>query len=239
MSTAPVVTEPVAPSMPGWAAALPEPLKGNSSLTKFEKVGDLANDYLATTAKVADLEQRVGNSVPKLPDDATDEERGLYYDALGRPKDAKEYEFDGEDKNAPEWTSHWKQVSHKLGLTKAQGKGLSSEFNSQMTKMVEAHNAKIAGEVTAATENLKSEWGDKFDTNVELAKRMSQKHLGTDYDVAFDGGNELSRLNTIRLLFKVAALSGEDRSPQGGQPTNGGKPVRFIAYDKSPAPPKK
>lgn len=239
MSTAPVVTEPVAPSMPGWAAALPEPLKGNSSLTKFEKVGDLASDYLATTAKVADLEQRVGNSVPKLPDDATDEERGLYYDALGRPKEAKEYEFDGEDKNAPEWTSHWKQVSHSLGLTKTQAKNLSTAFNKQMTGMVEAHNAKIAGEVTAATEKLKSEWGDKFDTNVELAKRVYQKHIGTEFDKDFDAGTGTTRLQTMRLIMKFAALTGEDRSPQGGQPTNGGKPVSFIAYDKSPAPPKK
>ncbi len=236
----PVVTEPAAPSAPGWVAGLPDPLKTNEAITKFKTVGEFANDYLATTTKVSDLEKRVANSVPKLPDDATDEDRSLYYDALGRPKQPSEYEFDGEDKNAPEWTSHWKQVSHNLGLTKAQAKQLSGEFNAQMQTMVEAHNAKIAGEITTATEKLKSEWGDKFDTNVELAKRLYQKHIGTEFDKDFDAGTGTTRLATMRLIMKFAALTGEDRSPQGqGQPNGQGKQVSFIAYDKSPAPPKK
>ena len=204
------------PAAPGWVAGLPDQLKANESLTKFKTVGDLASDYLATSTKATELEQKVSNSIPKLKDDATDVERGAFYDALGRPKDAKEYEFDGEDKNAPEWTNHWKQVSHSLGLTKTQAKNLSTAFNAQMTQMVEAHNAKIAGEITAATEKLKSEWGDKFDTNVELAKRVYQKHIGTEFDKDFDAGTGTTRLATMRLIMKFAALTGEDRSPQGG-----------------------
>lgn len=212
-----VADPPQAPAAPGWIAGLPDTLKTNEAFTKFKTVGDFANDYLATTAKVSELEQRVSSSVPKLPDDATDEERSLYFDALGRPKQPSEYEFDGEDKNAPEWTSHWKQVSHSLGLTKTQAKNLSTAFNQQMQKMVEAHNAKMQGEVKTATDKLKSEWGDKFDTNVELAKRLYQKHLGTEFDKDFDAGTGTTRLSTIRMLVKLAALTGEDTSPQSTQ----------------------
>lgn len=224
---------------PGWIAGLPDPLKTNETFTKFKTVGDFANDYLAVSTKASELEKKVENSVPKLPDDASDAERSLYYDALGRPKQPSEYEFDGEDKNAPEWTNYWKQEAHKLGLTKSQGKALSAAFNAQMAQMVKAHNERLQAEVTTATEKLKSEWGDKFDTNVELAKRLYQKHIGTEFDKDFDAGTGTTRLATLRLLFKVAALTGEDRSPQGGLPQNGGKQVSFIAYDKSPAPPKR
>jgi hypothetical protein len=209
------------PPPPGWVAGLPDTLKANETFTKFKTVGDFANDYLAVSTKANELEQKVSNSIPKLKDDASDVERSQYFDALGRPKDAKEYEFDGEDKNAPEWTSHWKQVSHSLGLTKTQAKNLSTAFNAQMTQMVEAHNAKIAGEMTTATEKLKSEWGDKFDTNVELAKRVYQKHIGTEFDKDFDAGTGTTRLATMRLIMKFAALTGEDRSPQGGNGTPG------------------
>jgi len=212
----PRVAEPAAPAPPGWVAALPDPLKTNESLTSFKTVGELANDYLATKTKASELEGKIANTIPKLKDGATDEERAAFYDALGRPKDAKEYEFDGEDKNAPEWTAHWKQVSHSLGLTKAQAKQLSAEFNGQMQKMVEAHNANLQTEVATATEKLKSEWGDKFDTNVELAKRVYQKHIGTEFDKDFDAGTGTTRLATMRLIMKFAALTGEDRSPQGG-----------------------
>jgi hypothetical protein len=224
---------------PGWVAGLPDALKTNEAFTKFKTVGDFANDYLTVSTKASELEKRVENSIPKLPDDASPEDRSLYFDALGRPKQPSEYEFDGEDKNAPEWTNFWKQQFHAYGLTKAQAKNLSAQFNGQMQKMVEAHNVKMQGEVTAATEKLKSEWGDKFDTNVELAKRVYQKHIGNDFDKDFDAGTGTTRLSTIRLLVKMAALTGEDRSPQGGTPKSGGKPVSFIAYDKSPAPPKK
>lgn len=216
-------SEPVAPSVPGWVSGLPDTLKTNEALTKYKTVGDLATDYLATSTKASDLEQRVSNSIPKLKDGATDEERSAFYEALGRPKDAKEYEFDGEDKNAPEWTAHWKQVSHTLGLTKSQANSLSKEFNGSMQKMVEAHNAKIQGEITTATEKLKSEWGDKYDTNVELAKRLYTKHVGNEFDKDFDAGTGTTRLATMRLIMKFAALTGEDRSPQGsnGLPAKG------------------
>lgn len=238
LNTTTTTTEPVVPSLPGWVAALPDPLKGNESLTKFKTVGDFANDYLATTAKVTDLEKKVGSSIPKLPDDATDEERGLYFDALGRPKQPSEYEFDGEDKNAPEWTGKWKQEFHSLGLTKTQAKALSEKFNTTMQSMVEAHNAKIQNEYKTAEAALKSEYGDKFDTNVELAKRLYQKHLGNEFDKDFDAGTGTTRLQTIRLLMKVAQLTGEDRSPQGGQSLNGApRTGPFIDYSKSPAPP--
>lgn len=233
------VPQTQASTPPGWIAGLPDTLKTNETFTKFKTVGDFANDYLATTAKVSDLEKKVGNSVPKLPDDANDEERSLYYDALGRPKQPSEYEFDGEDKNAPEWTSQWKQEFHSLGLTKTQAKLLSGKFNATMQKMVEAHNAKIKNEITAAETALKSEWGDKFDTNVELAKRLYQKHLGNEFDKDFDAGTGTTRLSTLRLLVKVAALTGEDRSPQGGQSQSGAGKSSFISYDKSPAPPKR
>lgn len=220
MSTAPVVTpvatEPTATTPPGWVAGLPDTLKSNEAFTKFKTVGDFATDYLATATKASELEQRVNNSVPKLKDNATDEERGAFYDALGRPKQPSEYEFDGEDKNAAEWNDQWKKDIHSLGLTKTQGKGLSEKFNARIQAMVEAHNASLKSEYESSEAALKSEWGDKFDTNVELTKRLYQKHLGTEFDKDFDAGTGKTRLATMRLLMKVAALTGEDRSPQGG-----------------------
>ena len=234
-----VLDQPAVTTPPGWVAGLPDTLKTNETFTKFKTVGDFANDYIAVSTKAGELEKRVENSIPKLPDDATAEERSLYYDALGRPKQPSEYELEGEDKNASEWTSQWKQEFHSLGLTKAQAKALSQKWNGAVQKMVEAHNTSIKTEIATATTALKNEWGDKFDTNVELAKRLYQKHLGNEFDKDFVEGTDKTRLSTIRLLVKMAALTGEDRSPQGGTSATGGSKAGFITYDKSPAPPKK
>lgn len=226
------------PTSLGWRAGLPDDLKENAALKDFKTVGDFAKSYLETSAKVPELEGKLGNSIPKLADNATDEQRNQFYDALGRPKQPSEYEFEGEDKNAPEWTSYWKQTSHELGLTKTQAKALSGRFNAQMQKLVEAHNTSVQNEMKATETKLKSEMGDKYEANVELAKRMHQKYLGSEFDKDFENANPTQRFGMIRLLMKVANLTGEDRSPQGGQ-SQSGTPKSLINFDKSPAPPKR
>ena len=234
------VVQPSADSL-GWRAGLPDDLKQNEAFVPFKTVGDFAKSDLELRTKTADLEGKLGNSIPKLKDDATDVERSAYYDALGRPKTANEYEIDGEDKNATEWTSQWKQQFHSIGLTKPQAKALSTAWNASVQKMVEAHNASLKNEITALDTKLRSEYGDKYDTNVELAKRLFQKHIGTEFDKSFDAGTSVIRSDTIRLLVKLASLTGEDRSPQGGNSQGGGsKGTTFIDYSvKGPMPPPK
>ena len=219
----------------GWRAGLPDELKQNEAFVPFKTVGEFGKNYLEVSEKAKSLESKLGDYVPKLPDNATDEDRNLYYDALGRPKQPSEYELEGEDKNATEWTKQWKQEFHSLGLTKQQAKALSSKFNGNIQAMVDAHNAKLQNEIKTAETALKSEWGDKFDTNVELAKRLYQKHLGKEFDKDFDAGTEKTRLSTLRLLVKLASLTGEDKSPQGGMSQAGASKTAFIDY-KIPNP---
>lgn len=223
----------------GWRAGLPDDLKQNEAFVSFKTVGEFAKSHLETAAKVADLTKKLEDYVPKLPDNATDEDRNLYYEALGRPKTASEYEFDGEDKNAPEWTNLWKERFHKRGLTKDQAKALSADFNTSINQMVEAHNANLKKEMTAAEQKLKSEMGDKYEANVELAKRMWAKHGDGEFEKLFDSGTSLQRYGVIKVLLNLGSLTGEDRSPQAGKTVGGGGKSTFIAYDKSPAPPKK
>ena len=200
----------------GWRAGLPDDLKQNEAFVPFKTVGDFAKSHLEVSTKAKELEAKLGDSIPKLPDNATAEDRNLYYNALGRPTQASEYEFDGEDKNAPEWTNFWKGEFHGLGLTKDQAKQLSGKWNAQMAAVVKAHNDALAAETTQAEQKLRTELGDKYDTNVELAKRMWQKHGEGDFDKAFANAPGTVRFANIRMLLKFAALTGEDVSPQGG-----------------------
>ena len=238
MPEAVVESPPVAESL-GWRAGLPDTLKTNEAFVPYKTVGEFAQHHLEVSTKAADLEKKLGDYVPKLPDNATDDDKNHYYDALGRPKQPSEYEFDGEDKNAPEWTNQWKQQFHSLGLTKTQAKNLSAAWNTSMQKMVEAHNANLQNEMKAAETKLRSEMGDKYDTNVELAKRMTQTHLGSDFDKTFANLPAEGRFGVVRLLLKVAQLTGEDRSPQPGMSRSQSSPQAMITYDKSPAPPQK
>lgn len=233
------VTEPVSTESLGWRAAVPDDIKQNADLVPFKTVGDLAKSYLETKTKAADIEKKLGDYVPKLTETATDEERGKYYDALGRPKTAGEYEFEGEDKNAPEWTNLWKGTFHNLGLTKDQAKKLSGSFNTQIQAMVKAHNDQLQTEMKTAEQKLRSEEGDKYDSSVELAKRMWTKYGEGEFDKAFDNGTSAYRFSTIRMLLKVARLTGEDVSPQSTNSVSAASKSTGFDYSKSNMPPAK
>lgn len=218
MPEAAVVETVVAPTQEslGWRAGLPDDLKQNTDLANYKTVGDFTKDALSWKGKASELEGKLKDAVPKLPVGASAEDRALYFDALGRPKQASEYEFDGEDKNAPEWTNFWKGQFHGLGLTKDQAKQLSTMWNGQMQKMVDAHNTALKAEMTTAEQKLRTEMGDKFDTNVELAKRVWQKHGEGEFDKMFSAETATNRFGMVRFLLKMAALTGEDTSPQAG-----------------------
>jgi hypothetical protein len=223
----------------GWRAGLPDPMKTNEAFKPFKTVGDFAQHHLDTATKLSEAETKLKDFIPRLPDDATDEEKQEYFNALGRPEKAENYEFDGEDKNAPEWTSFWKQQFHALGLTKTQAKTLSAQWNGQLQKMVDAYNAGRQKEVAEAESKLRTELGGEFESRVELAKRLWTKYGEGEFDKAFANGNSAYRATTIRMLLKFAALTGEDRSPQGSAGGAAGKSRPLINYDKSPAPPRK
>jgi hypothetical protein len=228
-----------APSL-GWRAGLPDDLKEHEAFKSFKTVGEFAKSHLDTAKKATDLEKKLEDSIPKLPDDATQEERDVYQMSLGRPEKAEEYELAGDGKDAPEWTNYWKGELFKLGVSKDTAKALSQALQSQIKRMVEAHNTSIKKEIEEASTKLKAEWGDKYEANVQLAQRLWKAHTDSDFDKAFTGETSANRFQIMRYLVKMAAKTGEDTSLPGAVTSPGGRPERaFISYDKSPAPPKR
>src|ERR1700677_1477676 len=132
---------------PGWVAVLPSDLKDKEAFKQFKTVGDFGKDYLAVKAKATEYEGKLANSIPKLGENATQEERNQYFNSLGRPEKPDGYELDGEDKNSKEWTGYWRNELHRIGVPKGQAKEISAAFNKQIGSMVEAHNAAIQKQI--------------------------------------------------------------------------------------------
>jgi len=132
---------------PGWIAGLPDDLKGNETFKQYKTVGDFAKAHIETATKAQELARKLENSIPRLPENATEEEKSIYYQALGRPEKPDQYEFDNEDKNSPEWTQQWKETFHKLNVPKETAKELSKAWNTSIQSLVEAHNANVQKEI--------------------------------------------------------------------------------------------
>src|SRR5512139_3773574 len=89
-------------------AQLPENLRTNEAFTGMNTAGDIATALLEAKGKVTEfdgkvkaLDGEVGNlkaklaeAVPKLPKEATDAEKEVYYLAMGRPETADGYELE-------------------------------------------------------------------------------------------------------------------------------------------------
>ena len=223
----------------GWRAGLPADLKEHEAFTPFKTVGDFAKAHLETAKKATDLEGKLKDAIPKLPENATQEERDIHAMALGRPEKPEEYELAGDGKDAPEWTSSWKQDLFNLGVPKDTAKALSGLLSTKIQAMVDAHNAGIKKEIETASVQLKAEWGDKYDANVALAARLWKDNADGDLDKDFQAETSKTRSAIIRYIVKMAAKTGEDTSvPGGGQRNQATMPDR-MTYDKSNMPPAK
>ena len=205
---------------PAWIAQLPADLKGNQAFTSYPTLGDLAKSHLEIGEKVKELDglrTKLGNSIPKLSETATPEERDKFYTSLGRPDKPEGYELDPEKKNAPEWNKYWEKTLFEEGIPKKTAQALQGKLNAQLTSMVEAHNAKILAENTKAAETLKTELGDKYDASVVLVSRL-WKEIGkteVEFDKAFATESSANRTTMMRFLLNVAAKTGEDSSLRG------------------------
>jgi hypothetical protein len=217
---------------PGWIAGLPDELKAHEEFKSYRTVGDFAKAHLDTAKKAKELEGKLGNSIPKLGENATQEERDRFYNSLGRPEKPDGYKFAGEDKAAPEWTKAYKDAMYRIGVPAAMATQLSEFNNSMINQMVEQHNARILSENAAAAATLKTELGDKYDASVALVSRLWKQWGGTevDFDKAFASETSQNRVTMIRFLLNVAAKTGEDSSLKGsGMRQQGPKP----GYDLS------
>jgi hypothetical protein len=225
---------------PAWVAQLPADLKDNAAFTSYKTIGDLAKAHLEMGEKVKEsdgLKAKLKDAIPKLPENATQEERDMHAMALGRPEKPDEYEFAGDGKDAPEWTTSWKQDLFKLGIPKETAKALSGLLSTKIQAMVDSHNAGIQKEIETAGVQLKAEWGDKYDANVALATRLWKAHTDGELDKDFRAETSKTRASIVRYIVKMAAKTGEDTSLPGvGQRAPAPAGGR-MAYDKSNMPP--
>jgi hypothetical protein len=216
-----VLEQPVTDSL-GWRAGLPDDLKTNETFTPYKTVGDFAKAHIETATKLKDVEGKLGNSIPKLKENATPEERNQFYTSLGRPEKPDGYGLTKDSKNAPEWDKYWENALFENGVSSTTAQGLKKALDVQMTQLVERHNAKILEENTKATATLKTELGDKYDASVELVSRLWKQWGKTevDFDKAFATESSANRVTMMRFLLNVAAKTGEDESLRGtGQRT--------------------
>jgi hypothetical protein len=207
---------------PTWTEQVKGDLQNNEILGKFSTVTDAAE-------RLIELEGNAANSIPKLGDDATDDERSAFYDALGRPDKADGYDFatpenmPDELKTPDEAMSSIKADFHAMGLTQAQGQAVMDKFNSFIMEGAENMKAASAADLKAGQEAINKAWGDDAKANLEKANRVISKFGGDDFKSFLEKSGMQNSPELFMVFHKISTVIAEDKMMDSAETGTGEK----------------
>lgn len=179
---------------------IPEELREHSSLSSIKDVENLARSYV-------NAQRLIGADKIPLPHNPTDEDLDNIYSRLGRPENAEGYsiEADGQILNE-EAVSGYKDVAHKLRLTPEQASGVLEYYKAVSLGSMEQMQASQSESMAKVETELKSEWGDAYESKVTAAANVVREFASTDMlDMQLADGTKVgNHPEFIRAFAKIA-----------------------------------
>ena len=200
-----------------WKGNLDKDLLNSPLVQKFKDDPTGLNNAIKSHAELEKLMGHDKVPIPKGPEDTL--AWNVFSKALGIPDKAEGYGL--ADANIPENLKDVKgmgfdknkfaEIMHAHKATPAQAKGLWEAFQQQNIELYNKAVETQRADMDKVVNTLKGEWGDAYDTNVDLGQMVINKFAGSK-----EAADELSAIfltnpNAIRLLAKVGNQFSENR----------------------------
>lgn len=193
-------------------------------------------DSPTTTEPAADEAPAV-----KLPGkDATPEQWAEFYKQIGAPDKAEAYELPLPEGDSGEFAKTASEWFREAGLLPQQAKALAIRWNEFTLAQQKAYEVSEQARIQALDAknkeedaSLRTEWGQKHDGNLELARRAARQFFPKDKvsDVVTALEDKLGYAETIKLLHSIGKGLAEHDAPGLGQQTGGGrKSIAEVLY---------
>lgn len=211
------------PAATRWT--VPEDYRTQEAVRKFlDDKGTL--DPAVLLKSHINLESKLGRDKIALP--TQDSEWDEVYDRLGRPAAPEGYTYkaptdlpEGVTVNA-DVEKYWRAAAHANGLSDKQFNGLAKLF-------LDAQGQSVAGWTAAQNEarakvegDLKREWGQAYDQNVQAAKIAMKEYADADLLKVMDESGLGNDPRMVKVFAKIGAeLLGDDKLKGTG--ADGGK----------------
>ena len=197
-------TSATAPTSTGnwWDNIEDSDLKGYVANKGWKDSTELARGY-------QNLEKLLGSEklpMPKGDDDV--EGWNKLYTKLGRPETPEGYGIKAAEGQDPTLANAAASKFHELGLTEKQGQALTNWWAEQSQGLLDAQSAAQAQSAEQAIAELKNEWGNKYDENVELGRRAAREY-GLDADALGKIEGALGTKGLLDLMAKIGRGQGE------------------------------
>jgi hypothetical protein len=194
----------------GWVNA-----RGYDKLDAAAVLPELVKGYRGAESKLG----VPADQVLRLPGkDAKPEDWKQVWQKLGAPEQPDGYDF-GEGLKDDKIAASFRAKAHEIGMPAPMAKAAAEWFMGESTAAREAAeaewNAKADGEIAA----LKSAWGNDFDKNIDLAKRVART-MGINEQEAQQLERMFGLKRTAEMFSKFGGALGEHRFV-GGQEGSG------------------
>jgi hypothetical protein len=204
-----------ATSTPWYAEAVPAEAHEYVANKQWKGPGDAVSAYQSLERFLGADKAGRGVVLPKDENDA--EGWNSLYSKLGRPEKPDGYGLpDGFGKTASEWF-------HEAGLTPKQAKALAEKWDGFSAAEQERIQTELASQWEQESTALKSEWGDKYDAQIDSAKRAAQR-LGVDEATLEKLQSGMGQAGLMKFFSQVGSLFAEDKAPDGTKPAMGRTP---------------
>lgn len=200
---------------PDWRASLPDDVKGDPSLASIKDVGSLAKSYVHAQKLIGT------DKIAKPNDKWTPEQWRGFYKELGVPETPDKYSLP-EVKLAQGLTiestklDKFKKIFHDQGLTPKQ---VSAVMQAYMEDVNSDYTARTTGEQTArasAIAELKQEFGEKYDANLDIARSVLKKFGSDQLLEKLENTGLANDPEIIRMFYTIGQGMMEDRASGSG-----------------------
>lgn len=221
-------TPPPSPPPAAWHSGIDAEFIGHAQ-NKGWKLDDPKEAFIAATKQARELERHFGvppDRIVKLPPaDAKPEEIRAYYQRLGAPAEAKEYDFSvvkdaaGNPIAAP-LADALREAAFDRGLTKDAALVVAQKVVKAMDGVRAAESADQTAKIAEAREKLKQNWGTSFEYN-KLKAMDGARKLGIDPEAVATLENVIGYAGVMEALRKIGVGTTEDTFVDRGTNTNG------------------
>lgn len=188
------------------------------------------NDVLYSYRNMESFAGKVSSRGIVLPDNDDDAEGwGKVYSKLGRPEAPNGYEFSHIDIKAnPELKDEVDavaEIAYKHGLSKKQAAGFLQDVDARYDSKQAAAEAEAKRMAEKSISDLRGEWGQAFDANLNYAKTAAGK-FGIEGDTLAQLEQTAGFAPMMKALAEVGTMLSEHGYVQGGGTQNTGMTPR-------------
>lgn len=220
---------------PSFRQFIPEEFKDADYWSSIPDDATLVRNY-------ANAQKLIGKKgVIRPEDDAPQEEWSKYYAALGRPETAEKYTLEAPKDFPKEFfredlATDFRSWAHEAGLNDKQAGTIFNKYLEKSQAEITAGMKAIETAKAESEKELKGEWGDKYQGNIELANQVIRTCGDQKVKESLDAGDPVwNNPNLARFLVKIGQSMSEGALIKGGGSAEGSLDAKLAELARNPA----